>query len=65
VGAARREREVAGVTGPRDEDLDASCFDDQLHLATFGFALNTDEDRREGIEREDELAQDDEEGQDA
>lgn len=31
------------MTGPkevRDEDLDASCFDDELHEATYGYPLN-------------------------
>jgi hypothetical protein len=58
------------VTGPRDEDLDRAVEDDRLHEGYFGFPLNRahevyDYDDRDGIDRADELDQDDdEEGRD-
>lgn len=47
--------------GPRDEDLDVAFDDDRRHLEHYGFGLTTDADYRNGIEREDELDQDDDE----
>lgn len=36
------------MTAPRDQNLDASCLDDDRHEAHFGFGLNVSEDGRIG-----------------